>query len=113
MPIQRINFSSTPIGGFSSFYSSGTIHTTGISNTTIDVIHLWAYIPNGGGAADLQISTPNSGYPYQLIITIPAKTIIKVLDGIQLNGNGSSGSTLGMQSGATIMLSGYILRITP
>lgn len=112
MPIERINLSSSTVGGFAAFYPNGTVHTTGISSTTIDVIHLWAYIANSNGAADLQLYIPN-GYPSQLVVSIPSKTLVKVLDGIQLNGNGSSGTSLGMASGATIMLGGYVLRITP
>lgn len=112
MPIERINLTYTPRGGFVGG-NNVTVHTTGISSTTIDVVHLWVYLANSGGAADLQLYTTDSPFPAQMVITIPTKTVVKVLDGINLCGNGSTGGSISIYCPNYLGIGGYVLRITP
>jgi len=88
-----------------------TIHTTGISNTIIDEI--WLY------ATNIDTVTRNLTIEYgsgNIILAIPARSGLSlVLTGLVLQGDGSSGVTVAAFASAASQISiiGYVNRITP
>jgi|TARA_R110000824_G_scaffold159050_3_gene333239 hypothetical protein len=97
--------------------TAGTlIHTTGTSATIIDRLSIWAY---NGHSADVVLTVEFGGatVPDQNIVqTITAKTgHTLVVDGQILLGNGSAALTVRAfaATGNVIVLSGYVMRVTP
>ena len=97
--------------------TAGTlIHTTGTSATIIDRLSIWAY---NGHSADVVLTIEFGGatVPDQNIVqTITTKTgLTLVVDGLILLGNGSVALTVKAfaATGNVIVLSGYVLRVTP
>ena len=97
--------------------TAGTlIHTTGTSATIIDRLSIWAY---NGHSADVVLTIEFGGatVPDQNIVqTITAQTgLTIVVDGLILLGDGSSSLTVKAfaATGDVIVLSGYVMRVTP
>jgi hypothetical protein len=97
--------------------TAGTlIHTTGTSATIIDRLSIWAY---NGHSADVVLTVEFGGatVPDQNIVqTITTKTgLTLVVDGLILLGNGSAALTVKAfaATGNVIVLSGYVMRVTP
>ena len=97
--------------------TAGTlIHTTGTSATIIDRLSIWAY---NGHSADVELTIEFGGatVPDQNIVqTVTAKTgLTLVVDGLILLGDGSSSLTVKAfaATGDVIVLSGYVMRVTP
>ena len=97
--------------------TAGTlIHTTGTSATIIDRLSIWAY---NGHSADVALTIEFGGatVPDQNIVqTITTKTgLTLVVDGLILLGNGSAALTVKgfAATGNVIVLSGYVMRVTP
>ena len=97
--------------------TAGTlIHTTGTSATIIDRLSIWAY---NGHSADVVLTIEFGGatVPDQNIVqTITAQTgLTLVVDGLILLGDGSSSLTVKAfaATGDVIVLSGYVMRVTP
>ena len=97
--------------------TAGTlIHTTGTSATIIDRLSIWAY---NGHSADVELTIEFGGatVPDQNIVqTVTAKTgLTLVVDGLILLGDGSSSQTVKAfaATGDVIVLSGYVMRVTP
>jgi|TARA_R110000751_G_scaffold184579_1_gene290993 hypothetical protein len=97
--------------------TAGTlIHTTGTSATIIDRLSIWAY---NGHSADVVLTIEFGGatVPDQNIVqTITTKTgLTLVVDGLILLGNGSAALTVKgfAATGNVIVLSGYVMRVTP
>jgi hypothetical protein len=93
-----------------------TIHTTGVSATVVDQLHIEAY---NGHTADVVLTIEFGGatVPDQnIVVTIPFKSgKVLVVDGDILLGNGSAGLvvTAFAATANVITLSGYVRRITP
>ena len=113
MPIERLNLSTTPTGRALYFFPSATIHTTGISSTIIDVIHVWAYAANSNASSIIDVYYGPITFGSQSRTTIPAGAILKIIDGAQLSGDGTSGNSVLFQTSSGHAYFGYILRITP
>lgn len=97
--------------------TAGTlIHTTGTSATVIDRLNIWAY---NGHTADVVLTIEFGGatVPDQNIVqTVTVKSgLTLVVDGLILLGDGSAGLTVKAFAAVTnvIVLSGYVMRITP
>ena len=97
--------------------SAGTlIHTTGTSATIVDRLSIWAY---NAHSADVLLTIEFGGAtaPDQNIVqTITTKTgLTLVVDGLILLGNGSAALTVKAFAATTnvIVLSGYVMRVTP
>ena len=97
--------------------TAGTlIHTTGTSATVVDRLSIWAY---NGHSADVVLTIEFGGatVPDQNIVqTVTAKTgLTLVVDGLILLGDGSSSLTVKAfaATGDVIVLSGYVMRVTP
>jgi hypothetical protein len=97
--------------------TAGTlIHTTGTSATIVDRLSIWAY---NGHSADVVLTVEFGGatVPDQNIVqTITTKTgTTLVVDGLILLGSGSVALTVKAfaATGNVIVLSGYVMRITP
>ena len=97
--------------------TAGTlIHTTGTSATIIDRLSIWAY---NGHSADVVLTIEFGGatVPDQNIVqTITAQTgLTIVVDGLILLGDGASALTVKAfaVTGDVIVLSGYVMRVTP
>jgi hypothetical protein len=97
--------------------SAGTlIHTTGTSATIVDRLSVWAY---NAHSADVLLTIEFGGAtaPDQNIVqTITTKTgLTLVVDGLILLGNGSAALTVKAFAATTnvIVLSGYVMRVTP
>ena len=97
--------------------TAGTlIHTTGTSATIIDRLSIWAY---NGHSADVVLTIEFGGatVPDQNIVqTITAQTgLTIVVDGLILLGDGSSSLTVKAFAATAnvIVLSGYVMRVTP
>jgi hypothetical protein len=98
--------------------TAGTlIHTTGTSGTVIDRLNIWAY---NGHTADVVLTIEFGGatVPDQNIVqTVTVKSgLTLVVDGLILLGDGA-GASLTVKAFAAvadvIVLSGYVMRITP
>jgi hypothetical protein len=93
-----------------------TIHTTGTSATVVDRLSIWAY---NGHSADVVLTVEFGGatVPDQNIVqTITTKTgMTLVVDGLILLGDGSTALTVKAfaATGNVIVLSGYVMRVTP
>jgi hypothetical protein len=97
--------------------SAGTlIHTTGTSATIVDRLSVWAY---NAHSADVLLTIEFGGAtaPDQNIVqTVTTKTgLTLVVDGLILLGNGSAALTVKAFAATTnvIVLSGYVMRVTP
>ena len=97
--------------------TAGTlIHTTGTSATVVDRLSIWAY---NGHSADVVLTIEFGGatVPDQNIVqTITAQTgLTIVVDGLILLGDGASALTVKAfaATGDVIVLSGYVMRVTP
>jgi len=97
--------------------TAGTlIHTTGTSATVVDRLSIWAY---NGHSADVVLTIEFGGatVPDQNIVqTITAQTgLTIVVDGLILLGDGSSSLTVKAFAATAnvIVLSGYVMRVTP
>jgi hypothetical protein len=97
--------------------TAGTlIHTTGTSATVIDRLSIWAY---NGHSADVVLTVEFGGatVPDQNIVqTVTVKSgLALIVDGLILLGNGSVALTVKAfaATGNVIVLSGYVMRITP
>jgi hypothetical protein len=97
--------------------TAGTlIHTTGTSGTVIDRLNIWAY---NGHTADVVLTIEFGGatVPDQNIVqTVTVKTgLTLVVDGLILLGDGSAALTVKAFAAVAnvIVLSGYVMRITP
>ena len=97
--------------------TAGTlIHTTGTSATIIDRLSIWAY---NGHSADVVLTIEFGGatVPDQNIVqTITAQTgLTIVVDGLILLGDGASALTVKAFAATAnvIVLSGYVMRVTP
>ena len=97
--------------------TAGTlIHTTGTSATVVDRLSIWAY---NGHSADVVLTIEFGGatVPDQNIVqTVTTKTgLTLVVDGLILLGNGSVALTVKAfaATGNVIVLSGYVMRVTP
>jgi len=97
--------------------TAGTlIHTTGTSATVIDRLSIWAY---NGHSADVVLTIEFGGatVPDQNIVqTVTVKSgLTLAVDGLILLGDGSAGLTVKAFAAVAnvIVLSGYVMRITP
>jgi|TARA_R110000765_G_scaffold234480_1_gene337494 hypothetical protein len=97
--------------------TAGTlIHTTGTSATVIDRLSIWAY---NGHSADVVLTIEFGGatVPDQNIVqTVTVKSgLTLAVDGLILLGNGSAALTVKAFAAVAnvIVLSGYVMRITP
>jgi len=97
--------------------TAGTlIHTTGTSATVVYRLSIWAY---NAHSADVLLTIEFGGAtaPDQNIVqTVTTKTgLTLVVDGLILLGDGSSALTVKAfaATGSVIVLSGYVMRVTP
>jgi len=94
-----------------------TIHTTGVSATTLDRLYMFA-VNSDTVDRNLTIEFGGTTSPDNLIQVFPVpfkQGLVLVVDGLPLIGNGGSGLTVGAFASATnvIMVYAYILRVVP
>ena len=91
-----------------------TIHTTGISASTIDEVWLYAY-NSSASAVTLTIQWGGTATPDNDIkVSIPATAVLTlVTSGLLLTGTGSAGNVIAAYAGTAnvVMITGYVNRI--
>lgn len=119
MPITKTILSGStngmPIKVVATATTGTTIHTTGISTSTVDEV--WLYATNTGATTvTLTIEYGSTTAPDQnIILAIPSKSGLSIcVAGLVLTGTGSVGRTITAFAGTTnvINISGYINRIS-
>lgn len=120
MPIQKIIFSGSSFGRPININSLGqNIHVTGTSSSVIDVVYLWIYQRNSGGgtAGTVFFSLGDGGTSttsaYYLTCPASPNAPLQVLNGFNISGNGTTGSTLSAQTTSiNCYVFGYVNRIS-